>query len=121
MAAKEVKKATENLSCPVCFQVYKNPKYLPCYHSYCEECLEKMCTAECKIMCPECRKEAIVPEGGVKSLPNNFLVNRLVDELILKCKVQGDHEEVQCDNCDENDPVVSYCPNCNLFLCRVCS
>ena len=119
MAAKEVKKATENLSCPVCFQVYRNPKYLPCYHSYCEECLEKLRTAECKITCPECRKEATVPEGGVKSLPNNFLVNRLVDELILKCKVQG--EEVQCDNCNENDPVVSHCPNCNLFLCRVCN
>ena len=120
MAAKEVKKATENLSCPVCFQVYKNPKYLPCYHSYCEECLEKICTTECKIMCPECRKEATVPEGGVKSLPNNFLINRLVDELILKCKVEGEGE-VRCDNCDENDPVVSYCPNCNLFLCRVCN
>ena len=120
MAAKEVKKATENLSCPVCFQVYKNPKYLSCYHSYCEECLEKLCTPESKIICPECRKEVTIPEGGVKSLPNNFLINRLVDELILKCKVEGEGE-VWCDNCDEKDPVVSYCPNCNLFLCHVCN
>ena len=120
MAAKEVKKATENLSCPVCFQVYKHPKYLPCYHSYCEECLEKLCTPECKITCPECRKEVNVSKEEVKSLPNNFLINRLVDELILECKVEGE-EVVQCDNCDENDPVVSYCPNCNVFLCHVCN
>ena len=39
-----------------------------------------------KIICPECRKEAIVPAGGVKDLPNNFFINRMVDELVLKRK-----------------------------------
>ena len=119
MAAKEVKKATESLTCPVCLQIFKNPKYLPCYHSYCEECLEKLCS-QSEIKCPECREVVKIPEGGVKSLPNNFLINRLVDELILKNKIGGENE-VQCDNCNKNDPVVSYCPTCNLFLCRVCN
>ena len=71
-----------------------------------------------KITCPECRKEATVPKG-VKQLPINFFVNRLVDELINKRTKEGD-EEVQCDNCDENDLVVAYCPNCSSFLCQVC-
>ena len=119
MAAKEVKKATLNLSCPVCYQVFKNPKYLPCYHSYCEECLEKV-VKQSKITCPECRMEAIVPAGGVKELASNFLINRLVDELILKRKVEGE-EEVRCDNCDEDDPVVTFCPDCGLFFCHVCN
>ncbi|XP_065882502.1 E3 ubiquitin-protein ligase TRIM71-like [Dysidea avara] len=120
MAAKEVlKKATLNLSCPVCYQVFKNPKYLPCYHSYCEECLEKM-VKQSKITCPECRMEVIVPAGGVKELASNFLINRLVDELILKRKVEGE-EEVRCDNCDEDDPVVTFCPDCGLFFCHVCN
>ena len=118
MAAKEVKKATESLTCLVCLQIFKNPKYLPCYHSYCQECLEKLCS-QCEIMCPECREVTKISEGGVKSLPNNFLINRLLDELILKNK-RGE-EEVQCGNCDKDDPVVSYCPNCNLFLCHVCN
>ena len=119
MAAKEVKKATLNLSCPVCYQVFKNPKYLPCYHSYCEECLEKI-VKQSKITCPECRMEAIVPAGGVKELATNFLINRLVDELILKRKVEGE-EEVRCDNCDEDDPVVTFCPECGSFFCHVCN
>ena len=118
MAAKEVKKATESLTCPVCLQIFKNPKYLPCYHSYCEECLEKLCS-QSEIRCPECREVAQISEGGVKSLPNNFLINRLVDELILK-NDRGE-EEVRCGNCDKDDPVVCYCPNCNLFLCQVCN
>ena len=72
-----------------------------------------------KIICPECRKEATVPAGGVKDLPNNFFINRMVDELVLKRKVEGE-EEVKCDDCDEDEPVVAYCPECNSFLCQFC-
>ena len=118
MAAKEVKKVTESLTCPVCLQIFKNPKYLPCYHSYCEECLNKL-QLQSEIKCPECREVAKVPEGGVKDLPKNFLINRLVDELILKNKIVSE-EEVQCSDCDKDSAVVSYCPNCNSFLCHVC-
>ena len=119
MAAKDVKMATDNLSCPVCYQLFKNPKYLPCHHSYCEQCLEKM-QVQSKIICPECRKEAIVPLGGVKDLDNNFFINRLVDEFILKRKVEG-AAEVKCDECHGEDPVVAFCPDCTLFLCHVCN
>ena len=73
-----------------------------------------------KIICPECRKEATVPAGGVKDLPNNFFINRMVDELVLKRKVEGE-EEVKCDECDEDEPVVAYCPECNMFFCQTCN
>jgi len=87
MAAKVVKKATTNLTCPICYQLFKNPKYLPCYHSYCEECLEKI-AVHSKIICPECRQEAKIPAGGVKELANNFLISHMVDELELQRKVE---------------------------------
>ena len=119
MTAKDVRVATDNLCCPVCYQLFKKPKYLPCHHSYCEQCLEKM-QVQSKITCPECRKEAIVPPGGVKDLDNNFLINRLVDEFILKRKVDGE-EEVKCDECQGEDPVVVFCPDCTMFLCYVCN
>ena len=119
MAAKDVKMASDNLSCPVCYQLFKKPKYLPCHHSYCELCLEKM-QVQSKIICPECRKVAIVPPGGVKELANNFFINRLVDEFILKRKVEGE-EDVKCDECQGEDPVVVFCPDCTMFLCHVCN
>ena len=56
----------------------------------------------------------------MKELPNNFFINRLVDDLILKKKVDGE-QEVKCDECDEDDPVVSFCPECNSFLCLTCN
>ena len=111
--------AANNLSCPVCYQLLKNPKYLPCHHFYCEQCLE-MIKEESKIICPECRKEAIIPPGGVKDLDNNFFINRLVDELILNRKVEGE-AEVKCDECSGEDPVVTFCPDCTLFLCHLCN
>ena len=119
MAAKEIKKATMNLTCPICYQLFNNPKYLPCHHSYCEQCLEKM-QVHSKVICPECREEATIPAGGVKDLPNNFFINRMVDELVLKRKVEGE-EEVKCDECDEDEPVVAYCPECNMFFCQTCN
>ena len=119
MAAKDVKVATDNLSCPVCYQLFKKPKYLPCHHSYCEHCLEKM-QVQSKIVCPECRKEAIVPPGGVKDLDNNFFINRLVDEFILK-RNKTDEAEVECDKCCKEVQVVAFCPDCTVYLCSVCN
>ena len=114
---KDMKVAIDNLTCPVCYQLYNNPKYLPCHHSYCQACLEKI-QVQSKILCPECRTEADVPEGGVKDLPSNFFINRLVDDMILKRKVKGE-AEAQCDECDE-ETVAAYCPECNMFFCNPC-
>lgn len=33
----------ENLTCNICLQRLKEPKLLPCLHSYCLHCLEKLC------------------------------------------------------------------------------
>ena len=118
MATKE-KKNAEYITCFACHQLFKSPKYLPCHHSYCEECLEKMQTCS-KIVCPKCKKEAAVPAGGVKEFNSNFLIMRLVDELILKRKVDRE-VEVKCDACLEDNPVENFCPDCVMFLCCVCN
>jgi len=72
-----------------------------------------------KVTCPECRKETVLPAGGVNGLANNFFINRMVDDLMLKRKVDGE-EKAKCDICDENDPVVAFCTDCRLFQCQFC-
>ena len=118
MDAEQMKKVTGHLTCPICYELYKKPKYLPCYHSYCEECLVKL-VVQSNITCPECRKTSVVPSGGVKQLPNNFFINRLLDEVALKRKVEGE-EEAKCDQCTRNDPVKALCLDCGEFLCNHC-
>ena len=118
MAAEQMKKVTSHLICPICFELYKKPKYLPCYHSYCEECLVKLQKGS-DITCPECRKTGVIPTGGIKQLPNNFFINRIVDEVALKEKVTG-KDEVHCDLCVREDPALVLCVDCGIFLCNYC-
>ena len=120
MAAEQMKKVASHLTCPVCYELYKKPKYLPCYHSYCEQCLVKLQKADSdSITCPECRKTSAIPSGGIKQLPNNFFINRIVDEVALKEKVTGE-EDVRCDLCVREDPAVVLCFDCGVFLCSHC-
>ena len=118
MAARELKIVTGHVTCPICYQLYKDPKVLPCQHSYCQECLSKL-EKNKQVTCPECRKVAEVPDGGIEEFKTNFFINRLVDDCILKRKVEGE-EEVHCEACIENDSVTTFCPECVLFMCQAC-
>ena len=119
MAAERMKKVTSLLTCAVCYDMYKKPKYLSCHHSYCEECIEKL-SKESKIICPECRETSTAPPGGVKDLPNNFFINNLMDEVTLKRKVE-EEEKATCDKCSEEAVAVTLCPECVVFLCDYCN
>ena len=99
MAAERMKRVTSLLTCAVCYEMYKKPKYLHCHHSYCEECMAKL-LKESKIICPECRETSTVPPEGIADLPNNFFINNLMDEVTLKRKVDGE-EKATCDMCVE--------------------
>ena len=50
-------KFEEHLSCYICLEPFKNPKVLPCLHSYCHDCIVNLTkNAETNtINCPECR------------------------------------------------------------------
>ena len=114
MAAQKIKEITGHLMCPICYELYKKPKYLPCYHSYCEECIVKQ-VVQSNITCPECRKTSPVPSGGVKQLPSNFFINRLLDEVGLKRKAEG-AEEAKCDLCIRGDAIEVLCLDCQCYI-----
>ena len=62
------------------------------------------------ITCPECRKTHVVPSGGVKQLPANFFINRLLNEIAQK----------KCVLCVCGEAVEVQCLDCNAFLCARC-
>ena len=76
---------------------------------------------ESNITCPDCKKTSSIPTGGVEQLPNNFFINRLLDETSLKLKVEG-KEEVRCGLCVREDSAVVevLCVDCGKFLCTYC-
>ena len=74
---------TEEIKCPICLEQLKQPKILPCQHTYCLECLEEVAKLNNPntVHCPECRREFKVPHGsGVKGFPENRLMKFLLEK-----------------------------------------
>ena len=111
----------EEVSCPVCTNIYTDPKHLPCLHTFCLQCLKQWhITSHGRdtIICPKCQAVSRVPESGdLKDLPTSFYLNGLIDVLAIKeCK----SSEVRCGNCDKKSSESSYCFQCCVFWCDEC-
>ena len=63
MASAVSESVIEHLDCAVCMEQFKEPKVLPCLHTYCKGCLEKLVKKEGPdyvVTCPECRQDTKV-------------------------------------------------------------
>ena len=109
--------------CPLCLETVKDPKTLPCLHSFCLQCIDKHAgyakrKLETTIKCPGCQASFQIPERGTfGSLPTSFYLNRLVDLLALR---DGRKEAQRCSSCEENNTATCYCFVCQNFLCEDC-
>ena len=111
----------EEVSCPVCTNIYTDPKHLPCLHSFCLQCLNhwhRSSHGRDTIRCPKCQVVSKVPESGdLKDLPTSFYLNGLIDVLAIKeCKTS----QVGCGNCQKKSSESSYCFQCCMFWCEKC-
>ena len=71
-----------NLTCPHCFQLYKNPIELPCLHTICSEHLaEKSVLKQNRIRCAKCKLDSPVKDNYFR--PNRFLKRLLDDQVHL--------------------------------------
>ena len=111
----------EDLSCKICYEVYKKPKQLPCLHSFCVACLNRLAETRAvngKIQCPLCQRRVDVPESGTfEDFPSSFYINSLLDVLAIK---ECGATQVTCGNCDKKSEQSSYCFECSQFWCGEC-
>lgn len=119
----------EFLTCKICLEGFKSPKSLDCLHTFCEQCIENHVVSECsykkytdyrEFTCPLCRKRTQLPLGGVKKLPDNFLVSSL-GEVVAR---QRPSKFPFCDICKlvsrKHREATSKCLDCNKLLCKAC-
>ena len=111
----------EEVSCPVCSDIFKDPKHLSCLHSFCLHCLKDWygtCGGGNTLRCPKCQALSRVPASGdLKDLPTSFYLNGLIDVLAIKeCK----DTQVKCGNCEKKSSETCYCFQCSMFFCEQC-
>lgn len=123
--ASVVQEMDDITRCCVCTELFSSPKVLPCLHTFCLVCLEKYvkgaATGENET-CPLCRREFVIPEGGIARLPDNYFIEKLVAVRKVSCG-----QEIMCDLCaDGNEEADAsrvakwHCANCGDNLCGIC-
>ena len=114
----------KQLTCAVCNTVFKDPRILPCLHSFCSHCLESLVRgqkdANKPISCPTCRQESdIHSRRQVRNLPINTLLTTSLDMLSIHSG-----ESIKCDVCDDSVAeeltfAVARCRDCAVYLCKL--
>ncbi|KAI8489422.1 hypothetical protein Bbelb_328650 [Branchiostoma belcheri] len=104
------------LTCGICRNIYEKPRVLPCLHTFCAACLEKLRT-ENEITCAICRKQVPLGAEGVSGLPPNFYVNSLLDFRNLQAKKRA---RVSCQMCESVASIEGTCWDCQHLLCKNC-
>ncbi|TRY96161.1 hypothetical protein DNTS_028352, partial [Danionella cerebrum] len=115
--------------CAVCNRLYREPKILPCLHTFCSDCIRQLepfsvCRLDgdrgspedgSAILCPECDSEVDLPPSGVDGLSTDHLA---LDEVFAETlRVES---SVVCDLCSDGE-AGKRCEVCSVNLCDFCS
>ncbi|XP_061755300.1 tripartite motif-containing protein 3-like isoform X3 [Nerophis ophidion] len=123
------------LVCSICLDHYRNPKVLPCLHTFCESCLHNYIPPESLALpCPVCRQTSILPEKGVCALQNNFFITNLMEVLqrdpecsrpeacsvLESLSAAAAGKPLSCPN-HEGKVMEFYCESCDTAMCVDCT
>ncbi|ROJ30520.1 Nuclear factor 7, ovary [Anabarilius grahami] len=100
-------KSVEELSCPVCCEIFKVPVLLSCSHSICKECLQQFWKTKKSQECPVCRRRSSKQDPLV-----NLALKNLCDSLIKE-----GNEEI-CSS--HSEKLKLFCLEDKQPVCLVC-
>lgn len=122
-------------ACSVCRRLYREPKILPCLHTFCADCVRQLepfsvssgvhngkavhlegeaRSSAVTVLCPECNSEVDILLSGVEWLTTDDLA---LDEVFLETLMSKN--SVVCDLCSDGD-AEKRCEVCCVNLCEFC-
>ncbi|EFA81724.1 hypothetical protein PPL_05718 [Heterostelium album PN500] len=105
---------SNDVKCPVCFEILNRPLMLSCLHSFCTSCLQEV-TNNQSVTCPLCRCVTKLSEKGIDGLP----INRDLTNVCESIKKAFEFCPKVCDHCFQKK-VTRKCEQCCIFLCKGC-
>ncbi|XP_006901399.1 PREDICTED: tripartite motif-containing protein 59 [Elephantulus edwardii] len=115
----------DELTCPICYSIFEDPRVLPCSHTFCRNCLENVLQASgtfyiwrplrIPLKCPNCRSIIEIAPTGIESLPVNFALRAIIEKY-----QQDDHPDIA--TCPEHyrQPLNVYCLLDKKLVCGHC-
>ena len=88
----------DEVLCGKCEDPFTDPRILPCLHSFCLKCLQKLSenTNE-PFQCPTCEEKVPLPEGGVQAFTKDQCKAHEAEKARLNDKIEKG--EAKCDRC----------------------
>ncbi|KAJ8256295.1 hypothetical protein COCON_G00184470 [Conger conger] len=115
----------EDLTCSVCYSLFRDPCVLPCSHTFCRGCLDSVLHASgnfsiwrplrVPLKCPNCRSVAELPPAGVEGLPANVSLRAIVE----KYQREGRPRTPLCPQ-HPLQPLNVYCVRDRQLICGLC-
>lgn len=131
-AVEDTSVLEEELTCPVCLDLYRDPRLLPCGHNFCLPCLRRLKSRSerGRLRCPECR------ESHRCSVPwqKNFKLANIADGFRRRSQAErpissqqsttNRADGVHCDYCSpeaantsKGFSAVKTCLKCEVSMC----
>ncbi|XP_056226567.1 nuclear factor 7, brain-like [Seriola aureovittata] len=104
-------RSEEDLCCPVCHEVFRDPVLLSCSHSFCKDCLQSWWREKQDPLCPVCKRRSSKDEPPVslvlKNLCEAFLQEREQRSSEALCSLHSEKLKLFC--LDHQQPVCVVC------------
>ncbi|XP_032364883.1 E3 ubiquitin-protein ligase TRIM39-like, partial [Etheostoma spectabile] len=103
-------RSEEDLCCPVCHEVFRDPVLLSCSHSFCKDCLQSWWRQRPAQECPVCKKRSLYEPPCnlvLKNLCEAFLLERDQRASEALCSLHSEKLKLFC--LDHQQPVCVVC------------
>ncbi|XP_029286600.1 nuclear factor 7, ovary-like [Cottoperca gobio] len=88
-------RSEEDLCCPVCHEIFKNPVVLSCSHSFCKDCLLRWWKGKERRECPCCKRRSSKSDP-----PRNLALKNLCEAFLLdrdhRCSLHSEKLQLFC-------------------------
>ncbi|KAM4771125.1 tripartite motif-containing protein 59 [Rhinophrynus dorsalis] len=114
----------EELTCSICYNIFDDPRILPCSHTFCKNCLENVIRSSdgyiwrpsiMRLKCPSCRNISELSTSGILSLPINFALKSIIE----KYKTDDHCKMATCPE-HHRQPLNVFCLKDRKLVCGQC-